>query len=67
MWPDGWRWSRRRDQNALEREGRLLALRGSVSLAIVRLLAAQREPKDRDHIIDEVINLLERARERSGR
>jgi hypothetical protein len=67
MWPDGWRWNRRRDQNALEREGRLLALRGAVSLAVVRLMVARRETAARDSIIDEVIRLLERARERSDR
>jgi hypothetical protein len=67
MWPDGWRWNRRRDQNSLEREGRLMALRAATSLAVVRLQVARRNTKDRGYIIDEVINLLERARQRSER
>jgi hypothetical protein len=68
MWPDGWRWNRRRDQNSLEREGRLMALRAAISLAAMRLRNARQAAwKEKDQIIDEVINLLERARERSER
>jgi hypothetical protein len=50
-------------------EDRLMAVRGSLALAITRLLAARRANAiggdDRARIIDEVIDLLERARLRS--
>jgi hypothetical protein len=48
-------------------EDRLVAVQSSISLAIVRLLAAQREdrPNSKSRIIYEVIDILERERQRS--
>jgi hypothetical protein len=49
-------------------EAKLIAVRGSLSLAVVRLYAAQRAGKvgtEQFRIIDEVINILERAKLRA--
>jgi hypothetical protein len=58
---------RQGDAQVRDLEESLLAVRGSISLAITRLLAARREHDvwNKDRIIEEVIDILQRARSRS--
>jgi hypothetical protein len=71
----GFGWPRQGDARVQQLENTIIAMRSAISLAIARLVDAHRasivpgafdiRKPEKDRIIDEVIDILERARNRS--